>query len=126
MRSFARAVRLAWGVSVVIVATLSVLPASSRPVAFLEEFGLGDKLEHALAYAVLGFLPTLVESRRRLLGYLLFSGALGIALEFLQRFSPGRTFDYADMAADLMGLVVGCLIASQFRRLVPLEWRSRL
>ena len=37
--------------------------------------------------------------------------ALGIALEFVQRWTGYRSFEVADMAADAAGVAVGWLIA---------------
>jgi VanZ family protein len=68
----------------------------------------GDKLGHALAYAVLMFwwAQLLDAGRQRLL---LAGGlvALGIAIEFVQGGTGWRTFDHYDMLADAIGIAAG-------------------
>ena len=73
----------------------------------------GDKLEHALAYAVLmlWFAQLAPTWRRRLMMAIALVG-LGIALEFAQRATGYRTFSYGDMAADAVGVMAGGLLAS--------------
>lgn len=72
----------------------------------------GDKLEHILAYAVLmswfANLHAGMAQRMRIAAGLI---ALGVGLEFVQRWSGHRTFETADMAADAVGVVAGWLCA---------------
>ncbi|NJE60633.1 VanZ family protein [Thermococcus sp. 21S7] len=60
----------------------------------------GDKLAHLVEFAALGFLGW------RLWPYLL---PLPFLMEFLQLFVPGRTFSFADMAANLIGFTLGLI-----------------
>jgi VanZ family protein len=73
----------------------------------LEGLGINDKFEHFAAYLVLAFLPALHERRPALAATLLGAIVMGVALEFLQRLSPGRTFEIADMVADTIGVLSG-------------------
>lgn len=72
----------------------------------------GDKLEHILAYAALmsWFVNLYAEMtpRMRIAAGLI---ALGVGLEFVQRWSGYRTFEVADMAADAVGVAAGWLSA---------------
>ena len=72
----------------------------------------GDKIGHSLAYAVLMFwwaqLLVRAGERRRLALALI---ALGIAIEYVQRWTGWRTFDYFDMLADVVGVTIGWLLA---------------
>jgi VanZ family protein len=73
----------------------------------------GDKLEHIAAYATLMFwFAQLTDSGARRLAIALELVALGVGLEFAQRETGYRTFEYADMAADAIGVAVGWLLAS--------------
>jgi VanZ family protein len=72
------------------------------------QFWSADKLEHALAYCLLMLWFCQVyrkRTSRMLLAVLLL--AMGIIIEYLQRETGYRTFDYADMFADATGVVVG-------------------
>lgn len=67
-----------------------------------------DKVQHALAYALLMLwfaqLSTSARLRTVTAANLL---ALGIAIEFLQEWGGAREFSVADMAADLVGIILG-------------------
>ncbi len=65
-----------------------------------------DKSNHALGFAVLMVLGSLAFSVKRvvlLVGLLAF----GALIEVLQSFTCCRAADWGDLAADLVGLVVG-------------------
>ncbi len=79
----------------------------------------GDKLGHLLAYMVLmAWFVQLFQWRTWLLLHAGFLILMGISLEFLQDMN-GRYFEYADMAADALGVLFGALTA-----LTP--WRDLL
>lgn len=89
----------------------------------LGRLGIGDKILHATAYAVLGFIPALHERWPTLTGTLLGAILLGVMLEFAQRLSPGRTFEVADMAANACGALCGLIVALPLRQqAAPLNW----
>src|SRR5450631_660508 len=73
----------------------------------------GDKLGHALAYAVLMYwwAQLLVTTRQRLWLAVALVG-LGIALEYVQGWTGWRTFDYFDMLADAVGVAIGWVLAA--------------
>ena len=83
---------------------LSLMPYPPEPVHFRN----ADKLEHALAYCLLMLWFCQVyrkRTSRMLLAVLLI--AMGIAIEYLQRETGYRIFEYADMFADATGVLVG-------------------
>jgi VanZ family protein len=87
----------------VIVLSLVRVAADPRPH--------GDKLGHILAYATLMFWFAQIYSlgRTRLL---IASGLalMGVALEIAQGFTGYRSFEYADMAANTIGVALGWLV----------------
>ncbi len=94
---------LGW-LGVAIVFYLSLMPHPPQPLSFHG----ADKVEHALVYAMLmvWFCQVYVEQRARI--WLLVSlVAMGVGIEFLQRMTGYRTFEYADMLADLTGVLLG-------------------
>ena len=83
---------------------LSLMPSPPEPVHFWS----ADKLEHALAYCLLMLWFCQVyrqRTSRMMLAVLLV--AMGISIEYLQRETGYRTFDYADMLSNSTGVVVG-------------------
>ncbi len=68
----------------------------------------GDKTAHVAAYALMMFFFMQIYSRR---SYRVLTGIglvlLGIVLEVLQGYTGYRAFEYADMAANTLGVIVG-------------------
>jgi VanZ family protein len=97
-----------------LVAVLSLVPSAALPPT-----SIGDKVEHIIAYAVLGLLGAASFGRsaaRVILGL----GAFGLAIELLQAFSPGRSPDPLDAAADIIGASLGCGAVIALRRMTSL------
>ena len=87
---------------------LALLPATRAPE------GTGwDKLDHALAFAVLAVAGVLAigASPAGTAGVLVGLAALGGGIEWLQGFVPSRQGDLADFVADLAGAAAGTLLA---------------
>lgn len=97
-----------------VVAVLSLLPSTALPPT-----SIGDKVEHVMAYAVLGLLGAACSERgvmRVILGLFIF----GSAIEMLQIFSPGRSPDPLDVVADAAGAALGCSLAILLRHMTLL------
>ncbi|ESZ21101.1 MULTISPECIES: hypothetical protein [Mesorhizobium] len=98
-----------------------VLLLTLLPARFLPELGTAvtlydDKLQHAIAFAVLAALGSLgwPEHRTRLIVLLAFTGA---AIEVLQGAQLiGRDLDGFDWVADCAGMALGLTIAGTSRR----------
>ncbi len=88
---------------------LSLTPHPPEPMHFLNV----DKLEHALAYSFLMLWFCQVYQQRMpriLIAGLLF--ALGVTIEYLQRMTVNRFFDYADMLANGAGVLLSLIFIS--------------
>ncbi|MEN9903648.1 MAG: hypothetical protein RLZZ555_213 [Pseudomonadota bacterium] len=109
------AARWAFWLLLLAVITLSMLPVPCLPQQALS---LWDKAQHALGFAALALLGGLAyPGRLRRLGFGLL--LLGGAIELAQHASGWRSGDWADLAADAIGLVAGLLLAhlvSRFSR----------
>ena len=83
---------------------ISLMPHPPEPVSFN---GV-DKLEHLLAYAglMLWFCQVYPEYRMRMRLFVALS-AMGVGIEFLQGMGGYRYFEYVDMLANTLGVVVG-------------------
>ena len=96
------------------VAVLSLLPSTALPPT-----SIGDKVEHVIAYVLLGLLGAVSSERgvmRVILGLLVF----GSAIEMLQTFSPSRSPDPLDVVADAAGAAFGCGLAILLRHTTSL------
>ncbi len=91
------------------IAYLSLIPHSPQPM----HFEYSDAVEHALAYGLLmlWFSQTYQKlAHRILLAALLI--ALGVSVEFLQRMTGYRYFEYSDMLANSVGVLLGWALAN--------------
>ncbi len=93
---------LGW-IWVLVVFYLSLMPHPPEPVAFS---GV-DKVEHALAYALLMLWFCQVYLGAARIRTSLWLVAMGVGIEFLQRMTGYRAFEYADMLADATGVLAG-------------------
>jgi VanZ family protein len=107
---FRRAAQAAFGLALVVLAVVLLLPSQAMPAT-----GLWDKLEHAAAFAVLGLLGRAAFPRHAwplALGLIAF----GWACEALQVRVPGRTATLGDAVANAVGVLLAMALASAFCR----------
>ena len=101
------------------IAGLAIIAASLLPADELPAIDVWDKLEHALSYAVLAVLGALAYAGRGrstvVLGVSLV--AMGVVLELLQAFVPGRSTDPGDALANLIGVLAGLSAVSMLSRI---------
>jgi VanZ family protein len=103
-------------VLLVVVSWLAFGPAPPQP-----DFEGGDKIEHLLAFLALAVTaahcgtPGWRNTGATALGLLLYGGFI----ELVQTRLPHRTGDWADLAADAVGMVAGLLLAAALRRTTP-------
>ena len=111
---------LAW---MAVLFYLSHQPSLDAPMLFPGQ----DKLFHALAYGVLGFL--LLGSRApatdgftevQIRSSILIASLYGISDEFHQYFIPGRSTDVWDWVADTLGAVIAVSLLAWLSR----KWKS--
>jgi VanZ family protein len=94
-----------------LVALVIYLSLTPQPLQLNVE--AGDKFGHALAYLTLmSWFANLYENRPRRAQLAVGFVAMGIALEFVQRWTGYRTFEVADMAAGATGVVLGWILAA--------------
>lgn len=97
------------------LAVLTVLSLTPLPFMPLAGAPLGDKIDHAAVYAVLALPVALARPHGWglvLLGFAAWSGAIELAQPYVNRFG-----EWADFAANVLGLGAGVLIAALLRRI---------
>ena len=81
--------------------------------------GQSDKLIHLLMYLVLAFIPARwFYPARKVSRAAVFVFILGVVLEIGQYWSPGRFFDWADLAANVAGTGIGLALGMTALRMV--------
>lgn len=117
---------LSWAPALVVMGTIFYLSSIPGDQIHLPDFKFSDKVVHALAYSVLGFALAARHALRRRLGgpagtaavgpsgfdyvSFLIGSLYGVSDEIHQLFTPLRQYDYADMAADALGVAAACLL----------------
>ena len=104
-----------------IIYWLVLFTATSIPVDRLPSVGLSDKINHFAAYfllAVLLYLTLIYQRKSRLLfekapiATIVISLLYGAIDELHQIFIPGRSAEFMDWAADLLGASMGVLLVT--------------
>ncbi|MBN1500932.1 MAG: VanZ family protein [Spirochaetes bacterium] len=75
-----------------------------------------DKIGHFCAYAVLSFLCSFSFRNRKIL-FIAINIILGITIEFIQSFVPGRTMSFFDALANTLGIFTGFMLFKIFIKL---------
>ena len=86
-----------------LLAVLSLMPGEQ-----LTRTSLGGCAEHAIAYAGAAFITALAYGRQGLARLIFLFTAYAGLLEFLQRYSPGRTSSVGDFLYSAAGILIGC------------------
>jgi VanZ family protein len=101
------------------VAVLSLTPSEQ-----MLRTGLSGHVEHVLAYAGTAFITALAFAERGLsriaMALLIYAGGL----EFLQRFSPGRTSSIWDFMFSSAGVLIGAGVFALLARAVSARSRG--
>ena len=120
LRRLSLLLALAW---MAVLFYLSHQPTLETPALFPGQ----DKLFHALAYGVLGFLlldslaPTTDGfTSMQIRNSILIASLYGISDEFHQYFIPGRSSDAWDWVADTLGAVIAVSLLAWMSR----KWKS--
>ena len=107
-----------WVLVIVAVVISSLLPANKLPIVPIDHF---DKVEHFLAYALLGTYAVMLFAHRRAQALAVLALiALGVALEFAQSQVTGnRIASSADALANAFGALAALSLA-------PTRWAEAL
>ncbi len=104
--------RIVWVGGIVILVAGSLVPAS-----WLPRIVSGGESLHFAAYFLLAIVPCWSERTSLALASGVAILALGVALEFAQRLSPGRAFEVSDIVADAAGVLFGLAAGACIARL---------
>ncbi|TAK82926.1 MAG: VanZ family protein [Betaproteobacteria bacterium] len=97
------------------IAWLSLTP--SPPTIDVEQ---SDKAGHLFAYGLVMFwFAQLYAARAPRIAYAALFIAMGVGLEFMQRWLGYRTFEVFDMFADSAGVLLGWALALAFPKSLP-------
>lgn len=92
----------------IVIIFLSLIRIGKQPI----NFNHLDKIEHCIAYATLSFLwlLSLGNTKRRKIIICIMCMLFGMFIEVLQDTTSYRTFDYVDMFANSIGVLIGFIM----------------
>ncbi|MBT8765782.1 VanZ family protein [Metapseudomonas boanensis] len=106
-----------------VLAVVLMAGLSSDPVP--EAFDNQDKLHHWAGFACLTLSAWLAFPRARLPWLFLWPFLLSVGIELGQELLPLRTASWADIAANVLGVLSGILCTLALRRLWPTDQADR-
>lgn len=102
-----------WLVAIIVALLATLLPVSDQA----PRFPYADKVFHGGYFALLGGLAVLAPRQlRSMTGAALAMVGLGVAIELIQALLPWRSFEWLDIVADSVGVLIGYVIASRLRQ----------
>lgn len=101
--------RLLWlSIGYALVVLVVFLSLASVPVDMEMNFPYEDKVYHTFAYfTLMAWFSQIYHDRFRRIMFALIFIFMGVLLEYLQSFAPGRFAEYGDMVANATGVALG-------------------
>ena len=91
----------------IMVFLLSYFSLISNPPEFNVDFEYFDKVRHSIAYFILMFwFAQLYQTPKSRILYVVFFVLMGVILEILQGLGGVRYFEYSDMLANVLGIML--------------------
>ena len=101
--------RLIFFLSLLIVFSLSIVPAAAIPKIAALDF-LSDKLIHALIFLFLSFVGLKCQFNFSKIFLLTMIFSFGLTIEVIHYYHPYRFFEIADLIANLIGILAALII----------------
>ena len=101
--------RLIFFLSLLIVFSLSIVPAAAIPKIAALDF-LSDKLIHALIFLFLSFVGFKCSFNVSKMFLLTMIFSFGFTIEVIHYYHPYRFFEIADLIANLIGILAALVI----------------
>lgn len=113
-------------IGILLVVLVFYLSLTSKPPKIVT-FQFGDKVGHLLAYSTLMFwFGQLFVQRNYQIACFVFFLTMGLGLEVLQGMGGHRYFEWADMLANGLGVLLGWLLARFVLKDLFLKLEQRL
>ncbi len=97
--------RSAWILSTCVITIGSLMPLREPPPLLPS-----DKWQHLLAYGVLSWLACKAANRSQRALWLLGTAMVGVIIELLQGLTGYRFFEWGDLLANGVGILLGALL----------------
>ncbi|MDC0198722.1 VanZ family protein [Pseudomonadota bacterium] len=106
--------RIVLGISIVLISILSI-----QEIEVESSIDLSDKFIHFSCFLYLSIISWLSRIIYKELWLYVIVLAYGILIEIVQIYIPYRSFEFLDIFADFLGIVVGSFFINFFKDLYP-------
>lgn len=95
--------------SLLTILLLTLSPNGLNPIKLAQI----DKFYHICAFAALAFTKRMAFYQTPIIILIFLSAGIGLLIEVIQYFIPNRSFSVADIIADIVGAILGLIIADK-------------
>ena len=94
------------------MAIVVYMSVTSKPLQVDLGFAFQDKVFHMLAYfSLMGWFAQIYHIPKQRLFFAALFIALGVLMEYVQSMSPARFYEFEDMVANALGVVLAVILA---------------
>ena len=101
--------RVTFFLSIILIFYLSLLPASKLSYFSALSF-VGDKISHSIIFFYISILGMLCNLKIKNMYLLFLIFLFGLLIEIIHYFHPNRYFEFEDLLANLLGIILARII----------------
>ena len=103
------ALRGAFFISIILIFYLSLIPASELEFFNVLSF-IGDKISHGVIFVYISILGMFCDFKIKYYIFMAIIFSFGLTIEIIHYFHPYRYFEWSDLLANSIGIILARLI----------------
>ena len=108
-------VRGTFFISIILIFYLSLIPASELKFFSVLSF-IGDKISHGLIFFYISILGMFCDFKIKYYIFMAIIFSFGLTIEIIHYFHPYRYFEWADLLANFLGIILARTIYKTFQK----------
>ena len=109
------ALRVTFFISIIFIFYLSLIPASELEFFNALSF-IGDKISHGVIFVYISILGMFCDFKIKYYIFMAIIFSFGLTIEIIHYFHPYRYFEWADLLANSIGIILARLIYYSFQK----------
>ena len=109
------ALRGAFFISIILIFYLNLIPASELEFFNSLSF-IGDKISHGVIFVYISILGMFCDFKIKYYIFMAIIFSFGLTIEIIHYFHPYRYFEWADLLANSIGIILARLIYYSFQK----------
>ena len=102
-------------ISIILIFYLSLIPASELEFFNALSF-IGDKISHCVVFFYISILGMFCDFKIKYYIFMAIIFSFGLAIEFIHYFHPYRYFEWADLLANFLGIILAKTVYKTFQK----------